>query len=130
MNSNPSDPDFGSTMFTDSAPMTWPADAFSYSLVDGCERVPVTKADIRGYKQDPDRLLGLTFISRSEDGDEELEAFQLAARYLSKQKTVFYVVFADDGPEAVYYGEKEFYEMLETAALVKVPEEEKNEGEA
>lgn len=73
--------------------------------------------DIKAYKRNPDPLTteAATFIS---DGPDGLEAFRVSSFLNTGKTNIFYVVFTDQGNEALPFTEDIFFELLGSAQRV------------
>ena len=81
-------------------PTTLPARAFKSEEVMNLPRVSLQETELIQYQCRPELLQRETFVSFNED-EEEYEAFRIPVFITANQERVFYVVYADEGPEAV-----------------------------
>ncbi|KAJ7781507.1 hypothetical protein B0H16DRAFT_622284 [Mycena metata] len=97
-------------------PIAVPADAFTSASVQHTQLMLLTPEDVMGFRQNPDPLVGCTYLSPGH------KYFKLAATMLiasgDGREKLFYVVFADNGPEAVCYSSDEFFGPLESSSSV------------
>ena len=94
-------------------PVILPGHPFSFKSIASCSRVPLSQDEVNGYRHNPDLIHNFTFVSATaKDGTE---AFQVSAILAIAKEKLFYLVFADEGPEAVSYSYKDFFELLATS---------------
>ncbi|KAJ7044897.1 hypothetical protein C8F04DRAFT_1069939 [Mycena alexandri] len=95
-------------------PLVMPADPFTAASVRHHIRTPVTAEEITRFRRNPDPLLAGIFISA------ETEAFQVASMVVVARgdgwDRLFYLAFADEGPEAVCYSSEDLFNLLQTSA--------------
>ncbi|KAJ7089776.1 hypothetical protein B0H15DRAFT_271362 [Mycena belliarum] len=95
-------------------PLVMPAHPFTAASIHHHIRTSLTAQDIARFRQDPDPLLAGIFISAESD------IFQVASMAVVARENgmdrLFYLAFADEGPEAVCYSSEDFYNLLQTSA--------------
>ncbi|KAJ7769040.1 hypothetical protein B0H14DRAFT_3509540 [Mycena olivaceomarginata] len=96
---------------------THPGSPLCLKDIENAERTKLDAAAILEYQRDPESLLGKHFVSDS-DG---LEIYRLAsiASTETEDSKLFFLVFADEGPEAVRHS-SEFFSLLATSSLLNV----------
>ncbi|KAJ7780665.1 hypothetical protein DFH07DRAFT_793094 [Mycena maculata] len=96
-------------------PMTLPARSLTFEEIGNATRVKVTGTAVAGYQRNPDCLPGHVFVSESSEG---VEAFRVSSILTTEnKKTLFYLVFADEGPEAVCHTSEDFFVLLSTSTV-------------
>ena len=80
-------------------------------------RASLQEAELIQYQRRPELLQGETFMSSSED-EEEYQVFRVPAFITASQDKIFYVVYADEGPEAVACTSDELFDLLRTSERV------------
>jgi hypothetical protein len=101
-------------------PITLPARAFKSKQVMNLPRVPLQETDLIQYQRRPELLQRDTFVSFNKD-EEELEVFRVAAFITgADQERIFYVVYADEGPEAVPWTSINLFDLLRTAERILI----------
>lgn len=100
-------------------PTTLPACAFKSEEVMNLSRVTLQAEEVIHYQRHPELLQRDTFVSLNED-EEEYEVFRIAAFITADQERIFYVVYADEGPEAVAYSSVDLFDsdLLRTSERV------------
>lgn len=85
-----------------------------------CPRTPVTLEELTNWKQNPDPLLGNTFVAPSVNVGEDDEIFKVIAfSTIFGGEKLFYLQYADDD-EAYAFQVDYFFDLLEKAARVMV----------
>ncbi|KAJ7448016.1 hypothetical protein FB451DRAFT_1567373 [Mycena latifolia] len=82
---------------SDNFPSILPATPFALKDILADARIPTTLEDISDYHRNPDRLFDNIFDS-DEEGELKVSSILSSGRALEAK--LFYVVFADEGPEA------------------------------
>ncbi|KAJ7080746.1 hypothetical protein B0H15DRAFT_953350 [Mycena belliarum] len=97
-------------------PLVMPAVPFTVASVRHHTRTPVTAEDITRFRRNPDPLVAGIFISA------ETETFQVASMVVvargDGRDRLFYLTFADEGPEAVCYSSEDFFDLLQTSTCL------------
>ena len=99
-------------------PLVLDATAFTLEELVSFRRIRVSTTDISKYRRNTDLLTKHTFVTSAPDGSEK--AFRVSTVLTGGEKLV-YVVFADDGPEAVSYSLKDFFDLLSTSKRAVLP---------
>ncbi|KAJ6494912.1 hypothetical protein DFH09DRAFT_1206226 [Mycena vulgaris] len=95
-------------------PIGLPGRSFTFDEIGNAARVQVTGAAIAEYRRNPDRLPEEAFVSESPEG---LEAFRVSSILSTEnQDKLFYLVFANEGPETVYHSSDDFFALISTSA--------------
>jgi hypothetical protein len=110
---NAPQPSLSPEEFEDDPPLVLAARAFAVKDVIAASRVAVSSDELAAYKCNPDQLPAIYFLSSATPGEEE--AFRLSSILLWKKEKFYYVVFADEGPEAVCHTADAFFELLSTS---------------
>ncbi|KAJ6537264.1 hypothetical protein DFH09DRAFT_1324368 [Mycena vulgaris] len=87
----------------DEYPIAMPAAGFTFEEIANLDRAPVSAGDIAAYRQNPATLPIHTSVSSTSDGTEAFTVSSILTRGLNEEKNLLYVVFADEGAEAVAY---------------------------
>jgi hypothetical protein len=96
--------------------MVLPARGFTFEEIASTERSPVAPAEVSGYRRNPDHLPDSTFVSTNLEG---VEAFRVASILSSGRKEkLYYLVFSDEGPEAVAHSTDDFFALLASSERV------------
>ncbi|KAJ7929803.1 hypothetical protein B0H13DRAFT_1859285 [Mycena leptocephala] len=96
--------------------MVLPARGFTVEEIASAERCPVAPAEVSAYRRNPDRLPDYTFVSTNSEG---VEAFRVASILSSSRKEeLYYLVFSDEGPEAVAHSTDDFFTLLASSERV------------
>ena len=98
-------------------PIALAARPFKSTEVMNLPRVSLQETELSKYQHRPELLQRETFVSFNED-KEEYEAFRIPMFITSGQERIFYVVYADEGPEAVAFTSIHLFELLRTSKLV------------
>ncbi|KAH9970524.1 hypothetical protein BGW80DRAFT_1329785 [Lactifluus volemus] len=98
-------------------PLTLSARAFGSKEVMNLPRVSLEETDLIQYRRRPELLQRETFVSFNED-EAEYEAFRIPAFLTANQQKIFYVVYADEGPEAVAFSSINLFDLLRTSQRV------------
>ncbi|KAJ7272730.1 hypothetical protein B0H12DRAFT_1319898 [Mycena haematopus] len=93
-------------------PITLPARSLTLEEIGDGKRVKVTGADIEAYQRNPNRLPDHIFVSESSG-----EAFRVSSILTGEQQTLFYLVFAGEGLEAVCHTSEDFFSLLATSTV-------------
>ncbi|KAJ7888780.1 hypothetical protein B0H13DRAFT_2341841 [Mycena leptocephala] len=89
---------------------------FEFPMIASAERCPVAPAEVSAYRRNPDRLPDYTFGSTNSEG---VEAFRVASILSSGRKeNLYYLVFSDEGPEAVARSTDDFFTLLASSERV------------
>ncbi|KAJ7212283.1 hypothetical protein GGX14DRAFT_564755 [Mycena pura] len=94
-------------------PLVLDATAFTFEGLGSFQRIRVSADDIARYRRDLGPLTKHTFVMSGPDGSEK--AFRVSAMLLTGGEKMVYVVFADDGPQAVSYSLTDFFDLLSTS---------------
>jgi hypothetical protein len=78
-------------------------------------RVLLQETELIQYQRRPEPLQRETFVSFNE---AEYEVFRIPAFITADQERIFYVVFADEGPEAVAFTHVNLFDLLRTSERV------------
>ena len=100
-------------------PITLAARAFKSTEVMNLARVSLQETELSEYQHRPDLLQRETFVSFNED-KAEYEAFRIPMFITAGQERIFYVVYADEGPEAVAFTSVHLFDLLRTSFVIKV----------
>jgi hypothetical protein len=98
-------------------PATLPARAFQSKEVMNLPRVSVREADLNYYQRRPELVQTETFVSFDED-QAEYEVFRIPAFITAGQEKISYVVYADEGPEALACTFVDLIDLLRTSERV------------
>ena len=98
-------------------PTTLAARAFKSKEVMALPRVSLQRTELTQYKHRPELLQRETFVSFDED-EAGYEAFRIPAFITAGQERIFYVVYADVGPEAVACTSIDLFDLLRTSERV------------
>jgi hypothetical protein len=98
-------------------PITLAARAFNSTEVMNLPRVSLQETELSKYQNHPELLQRETFVSFNED-EAEYEAFRIPMFITAGQERIFYVVYADGGPEAVALTSIHLFDLLRTSELV------------
>ncbi|KAK2467547.1 hypothetical protein APHAL10511_000402 [Amanita phalloides] len=98
-------------------PATRAARAFKSNEVMNLPRVLLQEAELIQYQRCPELLQRETFMSFNED-EAEYEVFRIPAFITADQERIFYVVYADEGPEAVACTSVNLFDLLRTSERV------------
>ncbi|KAF8349643.1 hypothetical protein F5887DRAFT_947384 [Amanita rubescens] len=98
-------------------PTTLLARAFKSEEVINLPRVSLEETEIIQYQHSPRLLQRETFVSFNED-EACYEVFRIPAFITADQEKVFYVVYADEGPEAVACTSVNLFDFLRTSERV------------
>jgi hypothetical protein len=98
-------------------PLTLAARAFESKEVMNLPRISLQETDLIQYQRHPELLQTETFVSFGED-EAEYEAFRIPAFITANQEKIFYVVYADEGPEAVSCSSINLFDLLRTSERV------------
>jgi hypothetical protein len=98
-------------------PITLPARAFKSTEVMELPCVSVQETELTEYQHRPELLQKETFVSFNED-QAEYEAFRIPMFITSGEERIFYVVYADEGPEAVAFTSINLFDLLRTSKRV------------
>jgi hypothetical protein len=101
-------------------PTTLPARAFKSKEVINLPRVPLQELELIQYQRCPELLQRETFVSFNE-AEAYYEVFRIPAFITADQEIFFYVVFADEGPEAVACTSADLFDLLRTSERVLFP---------
>lgn len=97
-------------------PFVLPASPFTFEEIATFNRSPILPDDIIQYRRDPDSLFGCTFFSSD---SEDAGAFRVSAvMSTSDQGKLFYVVFADEGPQGICCSMEHFFGILSSSERV------------
>ena len=99
-------------------PITLPARAFKSTEVMNLPCVSVQKTELMEYQHRPELLQRETFVSFNEDQDE-YGFFRIPMFITPGQERTFYVVYADEGPEAVAFTSIDLFDLLRTSKRVR-----------
>jgi hypothetical protein len=94
-------------------PLVLPANPFTSDSVQHRARTRVTPELVKSYRRNPEPLSSQTFVS-SDDEFFQVASWVTAGRGKAKE-TLFYVVFANKGPEAVCHSSDTFFKLLENS---------------
>ena len=95
-------------------PATIPASAFKSTDVLNLPRASLQETELSKYQHRPELLQGETFVS-----NEDEEAFRIPMFITAGQERIFYVVYADEGPEAVAFTSIHLFDLLRRSELVR-----------
>lgn len=98
-------------------PLVLPARSFKSEEIVGLRRVRVSKTEVVRYKQHPEQLQKETFVSVNAD-DGQLEFFRVSAFLTLDGDKIFYLIYADEGAEAVAWSNNDFLNLLCTSQRV------------
>ena len=98
-------------------PTTLAARAFKSKEVMNLPRVSLQETELVQYQRRPELLQRETFVSFNED-EAEYEVFRIPAFITANQRRIFYVVYADEGPEAVASASVDLFDLLRTSKRV------------
>lgn len=98
-------------------PTTLAARAFKSKRIMNLPRVSLQETELIQYQRRPELLQRETFVSFNED-EAEYEAFRIPAFITANQQRIFYVVYADEGPEAVACTSINLFDLLRTSERV------------
>jgi hypothetical protein len=98
-------------------PATLAARAFQSKEVMNLPRVSVRETELSHYQRHPELLQKDTFVSFNED-QEEYDVFCIPAFITTGQERIFYVVYADEGPEALACTSVDLFDLLRTSERV------------
>ena len=98
-------------------PKTLAARGFKSNEVMNKPRVSLQETDLIQYQRRPELLQRATFVSFNED-EAEYEVFRIPAFITAGQERIFYVVFADEGPEAVAFTSVDLFDLLRTSERI------------
>jgi hypothetical protein len=93
-------------------PLVLPADPFTSDSVQHRARTRVTPELVKSYRRNPEPLSSQTFVS-SDDEFFQVASWVTEGRGKAKE-TLYYVVFANKGPEAVCHSDT-FFKILENS---------------
>jgi len=79
-------------------------------------RVLLQDTELIQYQRNPELLQRDTFVSFNED-EAEYEAFRVSAFFTADER-IFYVVYADEGPEALACTSIDLFDLLRTSERV------------
>ncbi|KAF9000800.1 hypothetical protein BDZ89DRAFT_1170251 [Hymenopellis radicata] len=96
-------------------PVVLPGQPFSRSDILHYPRESMLPTEVAFYKTNPGPLSELTFTTSGEMGDE---AFRVSSFLTIGTEKIFYLVFADEGAEAVAYSSSDFFTLLESSQRV------------
>ena len=80
-------------------------------------RVSLQETELVQYQRRPELLERETFVSFNED-EGEYQVFRVPAFLTAGQERIFYVVYADEGPEAVACTDVDLFDLLRTSERV------------
>ena len=98
-------------------PITLLARGFKSTDVMNLPRVTVDETEVIQYQHCPRLLQRQTFVSFNEN-EEKYQVFRIPAFITADQEKVFYVVYADEGPEAVACTSIDLFGLLRTSERV------------
>jgi hypothetical protein len=105
------------------APPTYPtilvARAFKSKEVMDMPRVSLQETELIQYQHHPELLQSETFLSLDED-EAEYKVFRIPAFITADKERIFYMVYADKGPEAVAFTSVQLFDLLRTSERVQV----------
>jgi hypothetical protein len=81
-------------------------------------RASLQGTELSKYQHRPELLQRETFVFFNED-KAEYEAFRIPMFITAGQERIFYVVYADEGPEAVALTNIHLFDLLRTSKLVR-----------
>jgi len=96
-------------------PITLPARAFKSNEVMNLPRVSLQKTELIRYQRCPELLHRETFVSFDED-----EVFRIPLFITAGQERIFYVVYADEGAEAVACTSVDLFDLLRTSERILI----------
>ncbi|KAF9000808.1 hypothetical protein BDZ89DRAFT_694084 [Hymenopellis radicata] len=99
----------------DEYPLVLPGQPFSWSDILQYPRESMLPTEVAFYKTNPGPLSELTFTTSGEMGDE---AFRVSSFLTIGTEKIFYLVFADEGAEAVGYSNSDFFTLLGSSKRV------------
>ena len=91
--------------------------AFKSEEIMKLPRVSLQETELALYRRSPELLLKETFVSFNEE-EEEFEVIRIPAFLTTAQEKTFYVVYADQGPEAFAFLDDHLYDLLRTSERV------------
>jgi hypothetical protein len=97
-------------------PATLAARAFQSKEVISLPLVSVQETDLTHYQRRPELLQRETFVSFDED--QGYNVFRIPAFITAGQERIFYVVYADEGPEALACTSIDLFDLLRTSERV------------
>ena len=98
-------------------PTTLAARGFKSTEVMDLPRASLQEMELNKYHHHPELLHKETFVSFNND-EAEYEAFRIPMFITAGQERIFYVVYADEGPEAVAFTSSNLYDLLRTSKRV------------
>ena len=96
-------------------PTALPARAFKSNEVMNLPRVSLQKTELIQYQHRPELLQREIFVSFNED-----EVFRIPVFITAGQERIFYVVYADEGPEAVACTSVDLFDLLRTSERILI----------
>ena len=96
-------------------PTTLPARAFKSNEVMNLPRISLQMTELIQYQRRPELLQRETFVSFNED-----EVFRIPVFITAGQERIFYVVYADEGPEAVACTSVDLFDLLRTSERILI----------
>ena len=100
-------------------PISLPARAFKITDVNNRPLVPIQKTELIEYQHRPELLQKETFVAIDEEKEEpEYEAYRIPMFIVSGQERIFYVVYADEGSEAVAFTSDNLLDLLRRSKRV------------
>ena len=98
-------------------PTTLATRGFKSTEVMNLPRASLQETELNNYHHHPELLYKETFVSFNND-EAEYEAFRIPMFITAGQERIFYVVYADEGPEAVAFTSSNLYDLLRTSKRV------------
>ena len=98
-------------------PTTLAGRAFKSTEVKNLPRISLHETELTNYQHRPELLQRETFVSFDDD-EAEYETFRIPMFITAGQERFFYVVYADEGPEAVAFTSIDFFDLLRTSKRV------------
>jgi hypothetical protein len=98
-------------------PTTLAARAFKWTEIRNLPRASLQETELTKYQRRPELLQKETFVSFNDD-EAEHEAFRIPMFITAGQERIFYVVYADEGPEAVAFTSSNLFDLLRISERV------------
>ena len=99
-------------------PTTLSARAFNSTEIMNLPRVSLQETELSEYQRRPELLQKETFVFFKENKAEH-ETFRIPMFITAGQDRIFYVVYGDEGPEAVAFSSIDLFDLLRTSELVR-----------
>ena len=92
-------------------PLILPARCFKSDEIINLPCVRICETELIRYEEQPELLQKETFVSFDVDGTK-CEVYRVSAFLTTDREKIYYLVFADEGAEAVAWSSYDFFDLL------------------